>query len=69
MSERLQGTVRWFNPVKGYGFIQVPNRAEDLFVHKSGLDESVDTLEEDDQVEFEIVQGKQGPQAEAVVLI
>lgn len=69
MPQRYKGTVRWFNPVKGYGFIQVPGRDKDLFVHRSGLDPDVDTLEENSAVEFSIVEGKKGPQAEAVVVL
>jgi CspA family cold shock protein len=58
-----QGTVKWFNAEKGYGFIAVDGGA-DVFVHYSAIDsEGYKSLQEGDQVEFEIVQGQKGPQA------
>jgi CspA family cold shock protein len=60
---RMEGTVKWFNNVKGYGFI---GRADgpDVFVHYSGIvGDGYKTLQEGDQVTFEIVQGAKGPQA------
>jgi cold shock protein len=59
----VQGTVKWFNNSKGYGFI---GRADgpDVFVHYSAIaGDGYRTLQEGDAVEFEIVQGPKGPQA------
>ena len=61
-----QGTVKWFDPEKGYGFILQEN-GQDLFVHKSALDG--DILNEGEQVEFEIGEGRKGPVAENVKVI
>jgi CspA family cold shock protein len=59
----MRGTVRWFNNVKGYGFIGRDDES-DVFVHYSAIvGDGYRTLQEGDAVEFEIVQGKQGPQA------
>ena len=61
--ERLKGTVKWFNNAKGYGFIGYEGGA-DVFVHYSAIGaEGYKSLQEGDQVEFEIVQGQKGPQA------
>ena len=61
--ERLKGTVKWFNNAKGYGFIGREN-GPDVFVHYSAITaEGYKSLQEGDQVEFEIVQGQKGPQA------
>ncbi|MGC5327947.1 cold-shock protein [Brevibacillus sp. SYSU BS000544] len=58
-----QGTVKWFNAEKGFGFIQVEG-GEDVFVHYSAIQtQGFKTLEEGQKVEFEIVQGSRGPQA------
>ncbi|GHU58168.1 cold shock-like protein CspLB [Clostridia bacterium] len=57
------GTVKWFNAEKGYGFISVEGE-DDVFVHFSAIkSEGFKTLDEGQQVEFEIVQGTKGPQA------
>jgi CspA family cold shock protein len=59
----VQGTVKWFNNSKGYGFIG-RNDGPDVFVHYSAIvGDGYRTLQEGDPVEFEIVQGPKGPQA------
>ena len=66
MSVRETGTVKWFNASKGYGFIQ-GDQGEDVFVHFSSiLGEGYRTLEEGQRVEFEVVVGDKGPQAQNV---
>ncbi|GGC99072.1 cold-shock protein [Pontibacillus chungwhensis BH030062] len=61
------GTVKWFNAEKGYGFIQVEG-GNDVFVHFSAIqEEGFKTLEEGQSVSFEIVEGDRGPQAANVV--
>ncbi len=63
----MQGKVKWFNNEKGYGFIGRDNGA-DVFVHYSAImGDGFRTLQEGDQVEFEIVQGPKGPQAANVI--
>lgn len=57
-----QGTIKWFNQTKGFGFI-ARESGDDLFVHKSEVDGS---LNEGDKVEFEIGEGKKGPAATKV---
>jgi CspA family cold shock protein len=69
MKERkmAQGTVKWFNAEKGFGFITVDGGGADVFVHFSAIQTSgYRTLEENQRVEFEIAQGQKGPQAEQV---
>ncbi|MGE6260354.1 cold-shock protein [Heyndrickxia sporothermodurans] len=62
-----QGTVKWFNSEKGFGFIEVEG-GSDVFVHFSAIvGEGYKTLEEGQQVEFNIVEGQRGPQADNVV--
>ena len=62
-----KGTVKWFNNQKGYGFIQ-DESGKDIFVHYTGLNMSgFKSLEEGNEVEFDIVQGEKGPQASNVV--
>ncbi|HEV2087439.1 MAG TPA: cold-shock protein [Cryptosporangiaceae bacterium] len=61
-----QGTVKWFNAEKGFGFIAVEN-GPDVFVHYSAIESTgFRSLEENQVVEFDIVQGAKGPQAAAV---
>ena len=63
----VQGKVKWFSNVKGYGFIEQEG-GQDVFVHYSSIQgEGYKTLEEGDAVTFEIVQGEKGPQASSVV--
>ncbi|ALC85677.1 MULTISPECIES: cold-shock protein [Bacillaceae] len=58
-----QGTVKWFNAEKGFGFIEVEGE-NDVFVHFSAiLGEGFKSLEEGQKVEFEVVEGNRGPQA------
>ncbi len=60
------GTVKWFSPEKGYGFIQQEN-GPDVFVHFSAISGSgYRNLEENQKVEFDITQGQKGPQAENI---
>lgn len=62
-----QGTVKWFNAEKGFGFIAVDGGGADVFVHFSAIDGSgYRTLEENQRVEFEVTQGPKGPQADKV---
>ena len=65
--ERITGKVKWFNNAKGYGFIGRDD-GPDVFVHYSAIQlDGYKTLKEGDDVEFDIVQGQKGPQADAVV--
>jgi len=65
----MQGKVKWFNPEKGFGFIE-SNEGGDVFVHFSAIQtEGFKTLEEGQDVEFDIVEGNRGPQAANVVLM
>ena len=62
-----QGTVKWFNSEKGFGFITVEG-GNDVFAHFSAIQgEGFKTLEEGQQVSFEIVEGDRGPQAANIV--
>jgi cold shock protein len=62
-----QGTVKWFNSEKGFGFIAVDGGTEDVFVHYSEIQGSgYRSLEENQRVQFEVGQGAKGPQATGV---
>ena len=64
--DRIQGKVKWFNNRKGYGFVGRDD-GDDVFVHYSAIDgDGFKTLQEGDLIEFEVVQGQKGPQAEKV---
>ncbi|MDQ7027124.1 MAG: cold shock domain-containing protein [Anaerolineae bacterium] len=66
---RVQGTVKWFNGDKGYGFITQED-GPDLFVHYSEIQSSgYRSLDEGQKVEFEITDGKKGKQASAVTVV
>lgn len=61
-----QGTVKWFNNEKGYGFIAVDG-GQDVFVHYSAIQaDGYRSLDEGQRVEFEVTQGPKGPQADSV---
>ncbi|GAA4441085.1 cold-shock protein [Actinokineospora soli] len=65
-----QGTVKWFNSEKGYGFISPEDGSADVFVHYSEIQsQGFRTLEENQKVRYEIGQGSKGPQATGVTPI
>jgi CspA family cold shock protein len=62
-----QGTVKWFNAEKGFGFIAQDGGGPDVFVHFSAIQaDGYRSLDENQRVEFEVTQGQRGPQADAV---
>lgn len=60
MDSKKTGTVKFFNAEKGFGFIKHGDPSKDIFVHASGL---IDEIKENDQVEFDVQNGKKGPNA------
>ena len=60
----LQGKVKWFNPTKGFGFIEREDKEKDVFVHISAVKEAgISKLFENDKLEFELIDGPKGPSA------
>lgn len=59
-NKTMQGTVKFFNEAKGFGFIKPSDSGEDIFVHSSGL---IDEIRENDQVQYEVERGKKGMNA------
>ena len=69
MSDKITGTVKWFDETKGFGFIQQPN-GPDVFAHFSAIASTgFKTLAEGQQVEFSVTQGQKGPQAQDIVAL
>ena len=67
MSERQTGTVKWFNNDKGFGFITMADRPDDIFVHFRAIEgDGYRSLNEGQEVEFNLVEGPKGLQAEEV---
>ncbi len=66
---QYKGTVKWFNNAKGYGFLGRDDGGPDVFVHYSSIQlDGYKSLKEGDPVEFDVIQGAKGPQADAVIL-
>ena len=69
MAEKVNGTVKWFNESKGYGFVEQES-GPDVFAHFSAIEsEGYKTLAEGQKVEFEVTDGQKGPQAERIVAL
>ena len=66
MDNKIQGTVKFFNTEKGFGFIKHDDSSKETFVHVSGL---IDEIKENDKVEFDVTNGKKGLNAVNVKLI
>lgn len=64
----MKGTVKWFDPEKGFGFI-LTEEGNDLFVHKSGLASGTRSLDTDDRVSFDVSDGPKGKVAVDVVVL
>jgi CspA family cold shock protein len=58
---KMTGSIKWYNPNKGYGFIQADDEEKDYFVHHTGINVPADDLIEGSKVEFEIKTGDKGP--------
>lgn len=70
MSERQSGTVKWFNNARGYGFITQENSSEDVFVHYRNIrGEGFRSLSEGQSVEFSLLEGEKGLQADDVAAV
>ena len=68
MSGKMTGIVKWFNADKGFGFITPDDGSKDVFVHFSAIvQDGFKSLEEGQEVEFDVVEGARGPQAANVV--
>ena len=65
-NQKFQGTIKFFNSEKGFGFIKANNGGEDIFVHVSGL---IDEVKENDSVEYEMQQGREGMNAINVTIV
>jgi CspA family cold shock protein len=61
----MKGKVKWFSPIKGYGFIE-PEDGDDVFVHHTSLEDQTMRLNEGDEVEFDVEESPKGPQAKNV---
>ena len=61
---KLQGKVKWFNPSKGFGFVERDDKEKDVFIHISAVKEAgISKLFENDKLEFELIDGPKGPSA------
>lgn len=70
MSQKVYGTVKWFNDAKGFGFIAQDNGGQDVFAHFSAIQgNGFKSLKEGQKVAFVLGEGKKGPQAETIEII